>query len=435
MSHQRQRRPTGRIRVCLLLFNILSSHVVGVHARCLEGHAYEDDHRPPQDLTSRQDFHEDSVLETGLTEQLSSEAYQSLRALGDGDFSWPCGSPSQQLPSEDWGIEGFFRGRFDLMQFCWTVDATSAVHFSQFCQKSYLSCAQAFNRPCAVHCTMPLFVTRSNTWIVEFDSGDFIQFQVLGSKEQVPLPIHGWCRTAQEGERNTDPLTIDFHSLMQVGPPQDDMIASYIRSVSRNYVNTDLRVWFHAADALGQLQASSAVIRYHPAIPAGSQVRAVWAFLLGRRSCIVHPVKPPPFGLPDTIPQFIVTTVEGESFLASSTTGPIKCVGELLSFLLSLLSQGFGTFFSRLYGEISVSGTQTVAFALRLLKGVPPSSGIKPSPCMRGFTSVLLNLGHPPRQEVLLLTRLMRVSKVQGLPSLIDLMERLTVEEAAKGPS
>lgn len=241
---------------------------------------------------------------------------------------------------------------------------------------------------------MPLFVTRSNTWIVEFDSGDFIQFQVLGSKEQVPLPIHGWCRTAQEGERNTDPLTIDFHSLMQVGPPQDDMIASYIRSVSRNYVNTDLRVWFHAADALGQLQASSAVIRYHPAIPAGSQVRAVWAFLLGRRSCIVHPVKPPPFGLPDTIPQFIVTTVEGESFLASSTTGPIKCVGELLSFLLSLLSQGFGTF------QQAVWGNQCVWYTNCCIRTSTPQGGStfqwdQTIPLYEGFYLSLVESGPP----------------------------------------
>ena len=98
----------------------------------------------------------------------------------------------------------------------------------------------------------------------------------------------------------------DFVSLMQVGPPTEDLVSLYIRETMQAGTPVVVRSWYHPWDQLGRLQSNIRDVHFDFQLPGAAVVRSPWGRILGRRSCVVTPVRSPPYDFGLIMPHFLV---------------------------------------------------------------------------------------------------------------------------------
>ena len=104
-------------------------------------------------------------------------------------------------------------------------------------------------------------------------------------------------------------------SLMQVGPPAQDMISQYVGEVTRSRRAVRILSWFHASEHIGRFQHELRHVHFDFQLPGGAAVRAVWGRDVGRRTVYIFPVRPPPATAEGATPTVIVTTTRGDNIV------------------------------------------------------------------------------------------------------------------------
>ena len=118
----------------------------------------------------------------------------------------------------------------------------------------------------------------------------------------------------QYGGNTATPFSqFDDHSWMQVTAIHEDAVMGYLRqTVPRPF---HVVVWFHPADEIGQVCRKYVQLSLELFSPAAAQIRQVWAYVYGRRSSFIFPVRPAPMTAIGPQPHVIVTTVQGERYV------------------------------------------------------------------------------------------------------------------------
>ena len=132
-------------------------------------------------------------------------------------------------------------------------------------------------------------------------------------------PRFGYCKRQElvNTTRGDIPQNVqeDMISLMQVGPPAQDMISHYVGEVTRSRRAVRILSWFHASEHIGRFQHELRHVHFDFQLPGGMAVRAVWGRDVGRRAVYIVPVRPPPATTEGATPTVIVTTTRGDNIL------------------------------------------------------------------------------------------------------------------------
>lgn len=128
-----------------------------------------------------------------------------------------------------------------------------------------------------------------------------------------PIPESRFEASQIRGREEAVP-TEEMLSLMQIGPPQLDLVALYIRQAVPNHRDTVVQVWLHQAADIGRRARVFELIDYDHELMAGAQIRRVWVRLTGRRLVYAFPIRPVPVNVPQVIPHVMVTTVRGSRY-------------------------------------------------------------------------------------------------------------------------
>lgn len=111
----------------------------------------------------------------------------------------------------------------------------------------------------------------------------------------------------------------DFQSLMQVGPPQQDLVSHYVLADALPQTRVIVCTWFHPIDAIGQPAQISQLVYYNRGLPGGPFFRSIWDASIGWETCLVVPVKPKPIEDGELHPHVLVTALQGEDIF------PVLC--------------------------------------------------------------------------------------------------------------
>lgn len=135
------------------------------------------------------------------------------------------------------------------------------------------------------------------------------------TKTCVPLSAGSEASFVDEWLEHDPLLHGDLQSLMQVGPPQLDLISHYALADAALHAKIAVCTWFHPNEALGQPAQISQLVYYNRGLPGGPFFRSIWDNTIGWETCRVVPVKPKPLENGGLSPHVLVTALQGEDML------------------------------------------------------------------------------------------------------------------------
>ena len=103
--------------------------------------------------------------------------------------------------------------------------------------------------------------------------------------------------------------------LMQVGPPEPDLVVRYIESLGAHVQAVEIAAWFHPQDYVGRTANLVRRAHFYAGLPGGPFVRGMWAQALDNGLGYVYPVRPMPETAGTMAPHFIVANFEGENLI------------------------------------------------------------------------------------------------------------------------